>query len=132
MNTKLKIYDRIRSMSDKEYDVLRKLLVGTKSEFIDYIEYFGRWAIAALLAYVAYDYFDHYESIMGWATAISAGALSLGKAINGYIGSIIYSINILKNKKYDDALDMADMVSDMRKKDIQNKINRLEELENEQ
>lgn len=132
MTTKLERYKAIRNLSDNEFDILAKLYKGGKRGVFEYIENYGKYAIAALLGYVSYDYFNCADTLMGWSSAIASFLTFFGRAIGDAISSAIYSINIIKNKKYDEAIEITDMANDLRKRDIENRIEGLKQLDNEQ
>lgn len=132
MTTKLERYKAIRNLSDNEFDILAKLYKGGKRGVFEYIENYGKYAIAALLGYVSYDYFNCADTLMGWSSAIASFLMFFGRAIGNAISSAIYSIDIIKNKKYGEALEITDMANDLRKRDIENRIEGLKKLDNEQ
>lgn len=129
MTTKIEKYELARSMSDEQFDMLSKIMKGGKHGLFEYIGHYGKYAIAGLLAYVSYDYFNNYDALLGWLTAISAGMLFLYDSISAFISSAIYSIHIMRNKDYDEAMKLTDMANDLRKQRIQNTIDNLEKLE---
>lgn len=132
MTTKLERYKAIRNLSDNEFDILAKLYKGGKRGVFEYIENYGKYAIAAFLGYVSYDYFNCADTLMGWSSAIASFLMFFGKNIGDIIASTIYSINIVKNKKYEEAMELTDMANDLRKKQIESKIEGLKQLDNEQ
>lgn len=132
MTTKLEKYKAIRNLSDKEFSILSKLYEGGKHGLFEKVEHYAKYAIGALMAYVSYDLFSCADTLMGWLTAVSSLLMFFGKSITDFITSAIYSIRIVKNKEYDDALDLTDMANDLRKKQIENKIEGLKQLDNEQ
>lgn len=131
MITKINKYKTVRKMSDEEFDVLTKVYEGGKHDIFEYIENYAKYAIGALMAYVSYDFFSCAETLIGWSTAIASFLMFFGKNICDLISSAIYSIDIVKNKKYDEALNLTDMANDLRKKQIENKIEGLKQLDNE-
>lgn len=132
MITKLQKFETVRAMSDKEFDVFSKLYKGGKHSFFEYVENYGKYAIAALLAYISYDYFNCADTLIGWSSAIASFLMFFGKSIGDLISSTIYSFHILKNKKYDEALELTDTANDIRKRRIESQIEGLKQLENEQ
>lgn len=132
MTTKLERYKAIRNLSDNEFDILAKLYKGGKRGVFEYIENYGKYAIAAFLGYASYDYFNCADTLMGWSSAIASFLMFFGRAIGNAISSAIYSINVIKNKKYDEALEITDMANDLRKRQMEDKIEGLKKLEDEQ
>lgn len=132
MTTKIERLELARSMSDEQFATLSKVLRGGKHGVFEHIEHYGKYAIAALLAYVSYDYFNCNEALLGWFTGISAGLMVLYKSITDIIASTIYSMDIVRNKKYDEAMEITDLANELRRKQIETRIENLEKLEDEQ
>lgn len=132
MITKINKYKAVRKLSNEEFDLLTKVYEGGKHNIFEYIGNYGKYAIAAFLGYISYDYFNCADTLMGWSSAIASFLMFFGKSIGDIISSAIYSINIVKNKKYEEALNLTDMANDLRKKQIENRIEGLKQLEDEQ
>ena len=132
MITKIQKFEAVRGMTDEEFEALSKVYNGGKHGIFEKIGYYGKYIIAALLGYISYDYFNCAEALMGWSSAIAAFLMFFGKNIGDIIASSIYSIDIVKNKRYDEAMQITDMANNLRKKQIENKIENLKQLEEDE
>lgn len=130
MTTKLDRFRAVRGMTDEEFKILEMVYEGGKHGIFEKIETCGKYVIAAFLAYISYDYFSCADQILGWSTAVTSFLMFFGKFLSDTIASTIYSIDIVRNKKYDDAMQVTDLANELRRKQVEARIDALKEQEN--
>lgn len=120
---KLQRYKNVRSLSDKEFQLLETMYKLGNAGLLERIDKVVKIAIAGLLGYISYSSFQNNEIAMSVMTGISTILMLFNENISAIIASLVSAIKVTKMKP-EEREKIANSIMNMSFKIKREKINR--------